>query len=152
MPAYLCTYYPDYDAINNCGFPQPINDFHGSEYGTGDDDMCSVTKHLPTEPDSSIGFDAEGGGVVLRVPAMGLGFTWLELRTAANAYRALNELGCYRTDGYDSACCGEPILHQGVCYDHSKLCAVCGEEPCDGLQPCDACRSGVEQPFVGEGR
>jgi hypothetical protein len=50
-------------------------------------------------------------------------------------------------DQTDMKDCGEPVLVNGVCYDHSYLRPVCHEEPtfphdepCEKCKECSSCR------------
>ena len=42
--------------------------------------------------------------------------------------------------------CSEPVLTQGVCYDHAITCSRCGKEPSRGGL-CDPCLDGTDAEF-----
>ena len=56
------------------------------------------------------------------------------------SYLHPDRLGCIVLSK-GSGICGEPVLTQGVCYDHAESCALCGVNPCCGIKHCDECLS-----------
>jgi hypothetical protein len=108
-----CAYYPEFDAVNNCGVPMEVEDFAPGVFG-GDPvkdaaDFEQGTRYLPTSID---GFQVdEDGSVPLGVECEGVqGFTYVALRAAADAYRKQHDLPplIYRLVG--RAPSGSPVL------------------------------------------
>ncbi len=86
MTHYI-TYWPETDCVDNCGFPMEVDDFK--------DEMDEVfredTKHLSVEPFVPASLHPNASeyrdAVALPVQCAGPGFTYAELRAAADRYR-----------------------------------------------------------------
>ena len=53
------------------------------------------------------------------------------------------------TAGCDILECGEPVLAEGVCYDHAKTCTRCdGPSRCGRCENAAACSERLDQKMV----
>ena len=140
MTHYIA-YWPETDAIDNCGFLMEIADFHPAAYKAVDEpvdiaredaDMRSATSDTPTAPFEAPVTGVCPGAVCLPVPCAGPGFTWAELRAAADAWRAANGSGCWWNP--DPRTPETPLCRaattSGLCADHAAVWAGKGGAPC----------------------
>jgi hypothetical protein len=127
MSTYYIAYWPDCDAIDNCGFLQDVEDFRPGAFQRGasidlaeeDRRFRKVTQDLAAEPGPALN-NATYLAVHAESPP---GFTYAELRRAATAYRQAHGLGCYiREEGRDPdlGLCGAPALDNGRCAEHAE--------------------------------
>lgn len=133
---YYLPYWPNLDGIECCGFILEVDDLHPREDGgqfdltQADADLRAGTAHLPDQPWVFDDADLLVNG--LRVDAVVIpvsassppGFTYAELRAAADTYRAEHNLGCSALlrdgDGFPTTCCGKSVENAGRCGVHGR--------------------------------
>lgn len=132
---YFLAYWPLLDSVDNGGFLLEVEDFRpgryaeeGVEIDLAKEDalMRAATRHLPTTP--PLDFEetrppSYQDAILLPIQTEGPhGFTYAELRRAANRYRAEHGLGCYHNPDPktpETPLCGAPADINGRCPVHA---------------------------------
>lgn len=128
---YAVAYHPLRDAVDNCGWEQPLEDFRTAP----DDEMREGTKlgRIPDEGTGPVPLDEKmqrDGWVILEVtpaePSDKPGVTYADIRREADAYRELHGFNADLGPATFDRACGAPPAGAGSLHDGNGLYSLEG--------------------------